>query len=108
MGSRRPQRLADRVVATEAAAAVPDGVLATEMTAHQHPQPGAGAAAGLFGELQRDPVGGHDIVAPDGAFVLYAEDLIELDAPERYEGGSGSAGGRPNSALKAGRKRSPT
>ena len=40
------------------------------MATDQDPQPGARAAAGLFGELQRYAVGGHDVVAPDGAFVL--------------------------------------
>ena len=40
------------------------------MATDQDPQRGARAAAGLFGELQRYAVGGHDVVAPDGAFVL--------------------------------------
>jgi hypothetical protein len=44
------------------------------MAADQDPQPGARAAAGLFGELQRYAVGGHDVVAPDGAFV---DDITE-------------------------------
>src|SRR2546422_7920393 len=67
-GSGRPERLAGRVITTEAAGAIPDGVLAAEMAADQDPQPGARAAAGLLGELQRHAVRGHDVVAPDGAF----------------------------------------
>src|SRR5438105_15281797 len=39
-GSGRPQRLAGGVITTEAAAAIPDGVLAVEMTADQDPQRG--------------------------------------------------------------------
>src|SRR5437870_7938216 len=78
-GSGRPERLAGRVITTEAAGAIPDGVLAAEMAADQDPQPGARAAAGLFGELQRHAVRGHDVVAPDGAFVLDAKDLVEIE-----------------------------
>src|SRR5438034_8475527 len=93
-GSGRPERLAGGVITTEAAAAMLDGVLAAEMAADQDPQPGARAAAGLFGELQRHAVGGHDVVAPDGAFGLDAEDLVEIDAARGYEGGGG-VGRRP-------------
>src|SRR5438093_1190907 len=93
-GSRRPERLAGRVLTTEAAGAIPDGALAAEMAADQDPQPGARAAAGLFGELQRHAVRGHDVVAPDGAFVLDAEDLVEIDAAQRHKGGGG-IGRRP-------------
>src|SRR6059058_856086 len=93
-GSGRPERLAGRVITTEAAGAIPDGVLAAEMAADQDPQPGARAAAGLFGELQRHAVRGHDVVAPDGAFVLDAEDLVEIDAAQRHKSGR-RVGGRP-------------
>jgi len=93
-GSGRPERLASGVITTEAAAAIQDGVLAVEMAADQDPQPGARAAARLFGELQRPAVGGHDVVAPDGALVLDAEDLVELDAAHRHKGGGG-VGRRP-------------
>src|SRR5206468_6015037 len=93
-GSGRPERLAGRVITTEAAGAIPDEVLAADMAADQDPQPGAGAAAGLFGELQRHAVGGHDVVAPDGAFVLDAKDLVEIDAAQRHKGGGG-IGRRP-------------
>src|SRR2546425_13146391 len=88
-GSGRPERLAGRVITTEAAGAIPDGVLAAEMAADQDPQPGARAAAGVFGELQRHAVRGHDVVAPDGAFVLDAKDLVEIDAAQRHKGGGG-------------------
>jgi len=64
------------------------------MAADQDPQPGARAAAGLFGELQRHAVRGHDVVAPDGAFVLDAKDLVEIDAAQRHKGGGG-IGRRP-------------
>src|SRR3989442_15479709 len=63
------------------------------MAADQDPEPGARPAARLFGELQRQAVGGHDVVAPDGALVLDAEDLVEIDAAHRHKGGGGV--GRP-------------
>src|SRR5207245_4179890 len=91
-GSGRPERLAGRVITTEAAGAIPDGVLAAEMAADQDPQPGARAAAGLFGELQRHAVRGHDVVAPDGAFVLDAKDLVEIDAAQRHKSRRGVGG----------------
>src|SRR2546430_7200865 len=101
-GSRRPERLAGRVITTEAAAAIPDGALAVEMAADQDPQPGARAAAGLFGELQRHAVRGHDVVAPDHALVLDAKDLVEIDAPQRHKGGGG-LGRRPGATAAEGR-----
>src|SRR5207244_12463989 len=88
-GSGRPERLAGRVITTEAAGAIPDGVLAAEMAADQDPQPGARAAAGLLGELQRHAVRGHDVVAPDGAFVLDAKALGEHGGGQRPKGGWG-------------------
>jgi hypothetical protein len=42
-------------------------------------QAGTGAAAGLFGQLERDEAGGDDVIAPDHALVLDAEDLVEID-----------------------------
>src|SRR2546422_8621610 len=91
-GSGRPERLAGRVITTEAAGAIPDGVLAAEMAADQDPQPGARAAAGLFGELQRHVVGSHDVVAPDHALVLDAKDLVEIDTAQRHKSGRGVGG----------------
>src|SRR5438552_8782425 len=88
-GSGRPERLAGRVITTEAAGAIPDGALAAEMAADQDPQPGARAAAGLFGELQRHAVRGHDVVAPDGALVLDAKDLVENYTAQRHKCGGG-------------------
>ena|SRR5437867_5482363 len=79
-GSGRPERLAGGVITTEAASAIPDGALAAEMAADQDPQPGACAAAGLFGELQRHAVGGHDVVAPDGAFVVLRQNVQPVTA----------------------------
>src|SRR5258705_2014317 len=87
MSPGAPKGLAGGVIAAEAAAAVPDRMLATEMAADQHAQPGARAAPRLFGELQRQPLGRHDIVAPDGAFFFDAEDLLEIDTPERHKRG---------------------
>src|SRR5262249_49913643 len=92
MGSGRPQGLAGRVIAAEAPAAIPDRMLPTKMAAHEHAQPGTGAAAGLLGELQRLPLGRHDIVAADDAFILDAEDLIEIDAPEGHKRRGGIRG----------------
>src|SRR2546422_11229272 len=102
-GSGRPERLAGRVITTEAAGAIPDGVLAAEMAADQDAEPGARAAAGLFGELQRETVGGHDVVTSDGAFILDAEDLVEIDAAERHKGGGGIGwgGGGPRGGGRA-------
>jgi hypothetical protein len=108
MSSGRAQGLAGGVIAAEAAAAVPDRMLATEMAADQHAQPGARAAARLFGELQRQPFGGDDIVAADCALLLDTGDLIEIHRPSGTKAEAGSAGGRPNSALNAGTKRSCT
>ena len=93
-GQGRPERLAGRVITTAAAGAIPDEVLAADMAADQDQQPGARSAAGLFGELQRHAVRGHDVVAPDHAFVLDAEDLVEIDAAQRHKGGGG-VGRRP-------------
>src|SRR5437667_10006510 len=85
-GSGRPERLAGRVITTEAATAIPDGVLAAEMAADQDPQPGARAAAGLFGELQRHVVCSHDVVSPDQALVLDAKDPVEIDTSQGHTG----------------------
>src|SRR5438132_13856886 len=93
-GSGRPERLTGWVIAAEAATAIPDGALAVEMAADQDQQPGARSAVGLFGELQRHAVRGHNVVAPDHAFVLDAEDLVEIDAAQRHKGGGG-VGRRP-------------
>ncbi len=65
---------------------------------------GIGAAAGLLGKLQGEPVGGDDVVAADDARGLDAQDLLEIDAAEGHEGGGGIGQRRPNSALKAGGK----
>ena len=64
MRSGGPQGLAGGVIAAEAAAAIPDRMLATEMAADQYPQPGACAAARLFGELQGELLGGDELSRP--------------------------------------------
>src|SRR5437899_1423293 len=86
MSSGRAQRLALRSETPQTARAVPHRVLAVEMAADEHVQPGAGTAAGLLGQLQRDEAGSDDVVAPDDALVFDTEDLIEIDATERHEG----------------------
>lgn len=63
-------------------------------------------AAGLLGQLQGHAIGGDHIVAADDAFLLDAEDVLEIDGPSGMKPGVESAGGHPNSSLNAGRKRS--
>ena len=82
-----------RVVAAQAAGAVPHRVVAAEMAAHENAEPGTGATAGLLGHLQGQPVGGDDVVPADNPFVLQTEDLIEVDPAERDEGRRGVSGG---------------
>src|SRR5213594_2733546 len=105
-GSGRPERLASGVITTEAAAAIPDGVLAVEMAADQDPQPGARAAARLFGELQRSAV--TTLSRPTVRSSSTQRIWSRSTRPTGTKAEAGSAGGRPNSALKAGRKRSRT
>ena len=83
--SGRSQGLTSGVIAAETATAVPHRVLPVQMAADQHPEPGARATAGLFRELERPPLAGDDVVAPDDAFVFDTENLIEIDPPERHE-----------------------
>src|SRR5207245_698357 len=101
------QRLAVWVEAAQTAGAVTHRVLTIEMPADQHPEPGAGAAAGLFGQLQRDETGGHDIVAPDDALILDAEDLVEIDPAEGNER-RGGIRGRARELGVEGRQEAPT
>src|SRR5262245_50247586 len=86
MGSGGADGPAVRVETAEAPRAVPDGVMAVEMTAHEHAQAGTGSAAGLPRQLQQDETGGDDVIAGDDALVLDAEDLLEIDAPEGDKG----------------------
>jgi hypothetical protein len=94
------------IVATETARSVPDRMVAVEVAADEDAEAGTGAAAGLLGHLQGEAIGRDDIVAADDPFVLDTEDVVEVDAAHGDEGGGGIGGGRPNSAVKAGRKRS--
>src|SRR5258706_15694491 len=82
------------VVARQAAGGVPDRVVAGEMPADEDAEAGAGAAAELLGQLEGEAVSGHHIVAPDDAFLLDAENLLEVDAAEWDKGGR-RVGGRP-------------
>src|SRR4029453_11085771 len=95
MGSRGAERLALRVEAAQTAGAVPHRMLTVEMAADEDVQAGTGAAAGLLGQLERDEAGGDDVIAPDHALVLDAEDLLKVDAAEgdeRRRGVRGQAG----------------
>jgi hypothetical protein len=96
MGGRsgRLQGTAVAVEASQAAGAVPERVPPVEMAADKDTQARTSAAAGLLGDLQRHARGGDDVIAANDALVLEAEDLVEVDAAERHEGGSG-VGGRP-------------
>src|SRR5438552_15351416 len=66
-------------------------MMAVEMAANEDAKSRTGAPAGLLGELEREAVGGDDVIAADDAFVLDADDLIEIDAADGHErrGGSG-------------------
>src|SRR4029077_15952723 len=91
------------VVAPQAAGAVPDRVMAGEMPADEDAKAGAGAAGGplgplgghraggagggLLGQLEGHAIGGDDVVATHDAFLLEAENLLEVDAAERDKGG---------------------
>ena len=87
-------RLPAAIEAAEAAATVPDGMLAVEMASDENAQARARAAARLLADLERDAIGGDDIVAAHDAFLLEAEHLLEVDAAERDKGGR-RVGGRP-------------
>src|SRR5438034_968206 len=98
------QRAAAVVVAAEAAGAIPERVVAVEVTPHEDAQAGAGAPPGLLGDLPRHAIGRHDVVAADDALVLHAEDLIELDAPERHEGRARVCGRPAEFGIEAGQE----
>src|SRR6266516_7137917 len=106
MGSGRAQRLALRSETPQTAGAEPHRVLTVEMAADEHMQPGAGAAAGLLGQLQRDEAGGDDVVAPDDALVLDAEDLVEIDPAEGDEGRRGVRGRARELGVEGGQEAS--
>src|SRR5262245_29873423 len=89
------------VVAPQTTRTVPDGMLAVEVAAHEDVQPGARSTTGLLGELERDALGRDDIVAADDALVFDAENVLERHATGGTNAEAGSAGARPNSALKA-------
>src|SRR5205807_741677 len=80
------------VIAGQAAGAIPDRMTAVEVAADEDVQAGAGATAGLFAELQGHAVGGDDVIATDDAFVLDAQDLLEIDAAEGHEGRAAVSG----------------
>src|SRR5438552_16285468 len=86
------QRAAAVVVAAEAAGAIPERVMAVEVTPHEDAQAGAGAPPGLLGDLPRHAIGRHGVVAADAARVLRAEGVIALVAPGRREGGARGCG----------------
>ncbi len=69
-------------------------MLAIEVATDHHVQAGTGAAAALLVELQGHTVGRDDVVAPDDAFCLDTQDLLEIDATQGHEGRL-AVGGRP-------------
>src|SRR5688572_1662694 len=87
--SRGAQRVAGAVVPAQAAAAVPDSVVAVEMAADEHAEARARAPSRLLGQLQWHALGGDDVVPPHHAFGLDAEDLVEIHAPQGNEGRGG-------------------
>src|SRR5918993_1112442 len=96
--------MAGAVVPAEAAGAVPDGVMAVEVTTHDDAQAGTGAAPRLLGDLQRDTVGGDDVIATDHAFIFETEDLIEIDPAEGNKGGGGISGRSAKLRVEAGQE----
>jgi len=95
------QRAPAGVVAPQTPGRVPDAVLAVKMAVDAHAQAGAGAAAGLLGELQRHRVEHDDVVLPHGAVFGLAEDLVEIDVADGDEGGGG-IGRRPRELFVVG------
>src|SRR5436190_2031269 len=94
LGERRgassgTKRAAAVVVAPQTAGSVPERMMAVQVPADEDTEAGARAPAGLLGDLQGDAVGRDDIVAADHAFLLDAEDLVEVDAGDGHEGGGG-------------------
>src|SRR5262249_5375669 len=75
------------IVAAKATSAVPDRMVAVEMTADDHAQARTGATARVLGELQGQLFSGDDIVAADDALKFHAEDLLEIHAAQRHERG---------------------
>jgi hypothetical protein len=71
-------------------------VVAVEMAVNGDPQAGAGAAAGLLGQLQGHALEGDDIVEADGALLLATEDAVEIDGAQGDEGRGRVLGGRVN------------
>ncbi len=87
-----PGLAAARVLA-ETAGAPPHGVPAIEMATEVYAQARAGAAAALFRALQHDAVEPDGVVQRDHAFLLVAEDLLEI-GPAQRDKGRGGVGGR--------------
>src|SRR2546428_4503376 len=56
-----------------------------QMAADEHAQAGAGSASGLLVELQTHLPEDHRVVLADGALLLVAEDLIQVDLAQRHE-----------------------
>jgi hypothetical protein len=63
------------------------------MPANGDAEAGAGAAPGLFGDLQGEAVEDHDVVLADGALLFVTEDVLEVCGAEGDEGAGGVAGG---------------
>src|SRR5213083_1992776 len=60
-----------------------------DVAPHGHAQARTAGAAGLLGQLQGDGVEGDDVIPPDGALLLLAEDGVEVHAVQWHEGARG-------------------
>ena len=71
-----------------------------DVAPHGHAQARTAGAAGLLGQLQGDGVEGDDVIPPDSALLLLAEDGVEVHAVQWHEGARGvGSGTRANSSL---------
>ena len=81
-------------------------MLAIEMPPDEDAQASTRAASRLLADLERDAIGGDDIVAADHPLVLDAEDLVEIEATERHEGGAGVEGQPTELGVEGGQEAS--
>src|SRR2546428_2500525 len=82
--------------------APPDGIRFVEMATDDEVKAGAGGSALLFGHLEADALAADGVVSLHHAFILEAENLLEIDAAEGDEGAHG-IGGPPRELEGVGR-----
>jgi hypothetical protein len=70
-----------RVIGSEPLRAFPDGKGAIEMSSHGEEQARASDSPGLLGHLEPDALAADGIVLLNHAFLLEAEDLVEVRTP---------------------------